>query len=93
MKGFCENPDCRKPIEWKYKTRQYCRPSCCQKMRRERKALKEQEQKEKSQVQLTTRWKRLHPYVVEILKTILDKSGLEAAQQATKAVEVQRRFD
>ncbi len=100
MKGFCQNPECRKPIEWTRKPRKYCdRPACRKKMSRENKARKERELRDQEQAQLLVRWRclRLHPRVVEILEVLLTTCDLRAAQLATDAVEVQsqiiRRMD
>lgn len=100
LKGYCQNPECRKPIEWTRKPRKYCQqPSCRKKMSRENKARKAQELRDQQKAQLLVRWKclHLHPCVVEILEVLLKTCDLTAAQLATDAIEVQsqvtRRID
>ncbi len=90
LKGYCQNPECRKPIEWTRKPRKYCeRPSCRKKMSRENKARKARELRAEQQAQLLARWRCLHPRVVEVLEVLLKTYDLRAAQLATDAVEVQ----
>lgn len=81
MEGFCQNPECHKPIQWSGKERMYCNnPACRQRMHRMAKT-------QQALADLQERWQPFDQCIVENLKDVLRGYGLRAAQLATRAVE------
>lgn len=86
---------CKTLVEWKEgsKQRRYCnKPACRKRASRERKAEEKRRQQEQQQAALRVRWRHFHPRAVECLEILLTQYDLEAAHQATNAIEIQCRY-
>lgn len=88
---------CKKPVEWKEgsKPRMYCDDAACRKRAsRERIAQEKKRQLEQQRAALRARWRHfhLHPRAEECLEILLTQYDLEAATQATIAIEIHCRY-
>jgi hypothetical protein len=93
VKVKCQNPECPhpdQPVEWVGgRMRKYCSPTCRKYAHRLRKAEEEQRRQQQLLARLRACWRRYHPCAAEQLEALYEQYGLEAAQLATQAFEVQ----
>lgn len=82
---------CGKLIEWVGgRQRKYCKNGPCRKQAsREDIEARKRRERERQEEELRARCSRLHPCAREDVEFLIEKHGLEAAQRAMHAIEIQ----